>query len=335
MGVAAAQTGGDSRPAGGLGPAGLIFRGSKTHSAVQWGEIGGQTTADDEELRIRADTADEADTDDSGPAPHFDHKLGLFFLSVCVSSRFLWQFIVYPTPEEGYRKHERAQRGRPVSPHLASVSVLSAASVRIRNSKGPNPGHSGATIAAICVTIPLTEILPWQGWLNRSVDRNWSFCRTALGVILMHFALTELIAAPAADVFALFSDLENAAGRIQAIVKLELLTPAPVGKGTRFRETRVMMGREHAEVMEIIDFDPPRSYVVHCVSCGMEYRTQFRFVPVNGGTRVEQEFDGRPLTLFAKLMAPLSQWMLGPMQRCLEQDVRDLKQIAEREARPR
>jgi hypothetical protein len=151
----------------------------------------------------------------------------------------------------------------------------------------------------------------------------------------MHLSLMETIAAPAADVFALFTDLENAAGRIRAIRQLELLTGGPVGAGTRFRETRVMFGTEQTEEMEIIAFDPPHSYTVRCVSGGMEYRTEFWFVSVGAGTRVEQELTVRPLTFTAKLMTPFSRLMLTPLKRFLEQDLRDRKQIAERHARPR
>lgn len=48
-------------------------------------------------------------------------------------------------------------------------------------------------------------------------------------------------------VFEAISDLEHAAERIGAIKEIEMLTDGPVGKGTRWRETRLMFGKECTE----------------------------------------------------------------------------------------
>jgi hypothetical protein len=71
----------------------------------------------------------------------FPLYLGLFCCSFRLTSCFLWQFFFFPTSEEGQNKHENARKGRPLSPPPSSVSVPSAASVRIRNSKGPIPNR--------------------------------------------------------------------------------------------------------------------------------------------------------------------------------------------------
>ncbi len=138
------------------------------------------------------------------------------------------------------------------------------------------------------------------------------------------------IAAPVDSVFALFTDLENAPGRIKGIKRLEKLTPGPVGVGTRFRETRVFMGREATEEMEFTGFEPNRSYTVGCQSCGCVYSSVFRFEPDgNEATRVTMDFEGRPVTLTAKLMAPLGWLMKGTLRKCLQQDLEDLRAAAE------
>lgn len=129
--------------------------------------------------------------------------------------------------------------------------------------------------------------------------------------------------------FAAFTDLRNAAGRVRGIKKLDVLTDGPIGKGTRFRETRVMFGREATEEMEITDFQPGKSYTVGGISCGAEFATTFRFTPASGGTRVEFELAFRPVSVFAKLMAPLSGMMMGPMKKVVEQDMDDMRKIAE------
>ena len=55
----------------------------------------------------------------------------------------------------------------------------------------------------------------------------------------------------------------------------------------------------------------------------------------NGSTRVDQVVQCRPLSLWAKLMFPLSKLMAGPMKKCMEQDLDDLAGVlTERTATP-
>ena len=130
-------------------------------------------------------------------------------------------------------------------------------------------------------------------------------------------------------VFEVFTDFDHAAENISQIKKLEVLTPGSIGKGTRFKETRVMMGHEATETMEIVDYEPLKTYSVGCTSCGCSYLSRFDFVPENGGTRVDMSFEGKPLTFMAKLMSPLGWFMMGTMKKCMEGDVEDLQKVAE------
>ena len=136
--------------------------------------------------------------------------------------------------------------------------------------------------------------------------------------------MSKKVNAPSDSVFEVFSDLRSAADRISGITKLEVVTDGPVGVGTRFRETRVMFKRECTEEMEITGFEPGRSYTVHCESCGAVYDSTFRFTPDGPATRVEVEFNCRPVSFFAKIMSPLSALMMGPMKRCIDKDLEDL-----------
>ena len=116
------------------------------------------------------------------------------------------------------------------------------------------------------------------------------------------FEVSTVISASPERVFALFTDLAHAPDNIRAIKKLELLTPGPMCMGTRFRETRVMFGKEATEEMEVIELDPGRSYAVTASSCGTRYLTRFSFQPVPEGTRVDLRFEATPVSFFAKLM---------------------------------
>jgi carbon monoxide dehydrogenase subunit G len=137
------------------------------------------------------------------------------------------------------------------------------------------------------------------------------------------------IQAPPAKVFALATDLRNAAGRIKAIQKLEVLTEGPIARGTRFRETRVMFGRPATEEMTITEFEPPARYALGAESCGCRYRTEFRFTPESGGTEVEMSFAAQPLTFFAKAMSLLMRPLLKSLTKACARDLNDLKVVAE------
>jgi carbon monoxide dehydrogenase subunit G len=143
----------------------------------------------------------------------------------------------------------------------------------------------------------------------------------------------EQINAPPAAVFAAASDFPNAAERIGGIKKMEMLTQGPVGVGTRFRETRVMFGKEATETMEVVDFQPGRSYTLSASSCGCEYRTVVSVQPAGsgGGSEVTFDFSGQPLTFVAKVMAALMGWMMkGACLKAVRQDLADLKAAVEK-----
>ena len=136
-------------------------------------------------------------------------------------------------------------------------------------------------------------------------------------------------AAPPERVFALASDFAGAAGRISGILRVEMVTKGAVGKGTRFRETRKMFGKEATEEMEVVAFDPPRSYTLRAASCGAEYLTEVRCVPDGSGTRIEFEMQWRSISFFAKLMSPLGMLFAGSMKKLVEKDLADIATAAE------
>ncbi|MGE0479682.1 MAG: SRPBCC family protein [Phycisphaerae bacterium] len=143
---------------------------------------------------------------------------------------------------------------------------------------------------------------------------------------MARFQMSQQIAAPVDETFRVFTDFRNAAGRVRGITALEVLTDGPIGVGTRFRETRVIMNRTATETMEVTRFEPNKLYSVGCDSCGARYDSTFRFTPQAGGTRVDFEMEARGTTWFAKLMSALMGWMVrGMIEKCFRQDIDDLK----------
>lgn len=133
--------------------------------------------------------------------------------------------------------------------------------------------------------------------------------------------LTKRVDAPVERVFPALLDLEHAPRRIPSIKRIEILTPGPVGKGTKFRETRLMFGKEATETLEIADVQPGRSITITATSCGSFFSTEFRLVPQGDSTLIEQVTSWKPLTLFARLMAPMSLLMKGTMKKMMQGDL--------------
>jgi hypothetical protein len=147
--------------------------------------------------------------------------------------------------------------------------------------------------------------------------------------VVINSSFTQMIAAPLEQVFQVFADFEAMPARIKGIKRLEMLTPGPIQVGARFRETRQMHGHEATEEMEITAFDRPRIYAVSCRSCGCLITTTFRFDRAPEGTRVAVEIVAQARSWFAKLLSPLGKMLIGMIQKCVTQDVLDLKQMLE------
>lgn len=150
----------------------------------------------------------------------------------------------------------------------------------------------------------------------------------------MHVEISRDVAASPAHTFAAATNLREATRFVRAITRLEVLTDGPVGKGTRFRETRTMFGREATEEMEVLEFDPPRVFALGAENHGCRYRSEFRFVPIATGTRLEMHFHAEALTFFARvmsrLMAPLAKKMMKECGRDLEDIAREAEARAAR-----
>lgn len=129
-------------------------------------------------------------------------------------------------------------------------------------------------------------------------------------------------------VWAVASDFANAAGRIESITKVEILTSGPVGSGTRFREWR---GRQVVD-MEVAAWSPPRSYSLRGYAMGTEFTSEIRCVPDGSGTRLEMEVHVRPRTFGAKLLSPLVALMSKMMVKSCAKDLADIATAAERDA---
>jgi len=142
--------------------------------------------------------------------------------------------------------------------------------------------------------------------------------------------VSERIEAPREAVWLRATDLERWPETIEAITKIENVTGGPMRVGTRFRETRVMFGKEATEEMEVLEFEPPSRYVLTARSHGSSYRTEVCFDEADGATRVTFDFRATPETFGAKVMGALTAPMMKKMLvKCVAGDLMDLKRACE------
>ncbi len=130
-------------------------------------------------------------------------------------------------------------------------------------------------------------------------------------------------------VFNLISDIENAPNYIKGIESIEVLTEGPIRVGSRWRETRTIMGRKSTEEMTVVQFKAPIIFAAKCKSCGALYESEFRCKATNNETLVTLSLSWKANSLMAKIMAPLSKLMSSGIKKCLEDDLEDIKKAAE------
>lgn len=150
----------------------------------------------------------------------------------------------------------------------------------------------------------------------------------------MKVEVTQQISAPIERVYAVFTDLPRAAERISGIESVHMLTDQLFDVGTRWKETRVMMGKSATETIWITAADEPNSYIAEAESCGTHYTSTFLFKPVDGGTQVSMAFEGRPVTFLSGLLSPLGILMKGTIRKILAKDFADLAAACESESEP-
>jgi carbon monoxide dehydrogenase subunit G len=144
------------------------------------------------------------------------------------------------------------------------------------------------------------------------------------------------IHAPPEKVFAAITDLHAGGRWLPGCTKLEVLTPGPYAKGTRWRETRKMAGHEATEEFEVTDVDAPRAIELHCdgrkgSSGNVDYHFRYDLEPVGDHTILRMTGRMVPAGWFGKIMAPL---MKLPFMQALRRDHAALKAHVEGDGKP-
>ncbi len=103
--------------------------------------------------------------------------------------------------------------------------------------------------------------------------------------------IDRLIAADAARIWEVITDLDHAAELIRTITAVERVAGEGWEVGTRWRETRRLWGKAETEEMWVDAVDEPVETTIRSRSRGTDYTTVFRLEPQEGGTLVTLVFS--------------------------------------------
>lgn len=146
-------------------------------------------------------------------------------------------------------------------------------------------------------------------------------------------SLTQHIHAPANAVWSVITDIPGAAATLSGIESVQMLSDGPYVVGTRWMETRRMMGRSETVEMWVSECEPPAagrggSTAVKAFQDGADYTSRFTLVERDGGTDLTLTFGAALVnpTRFSRIMMAVF-GRIGMRITC-KALARDLKEIA-------
>lgn len=149
--------------------------------------------------------------------------------------------------------------------------------------------------------------------------------------------LSRRIDASPERVWQVLTDLKHAPDVLSGVVSVELLTDGPYAVGTRWRETRSMMGRKATEEMWVVDSDPHRRTEVAASSGGADYRTVFTLTPAGEATELTMVFGAHtpePTGVQKLLLKAFGNLGVKVTRKVMETDLADIASAAERSGEP-
>ncbi|HWI32520.1 MAG TPA: SRPBCC family protein [Microbacterium sp.] len=144
------------------------------------------------------------------------------------------------------------------------------------------------------------------------------------------FKMSEWISRPPQDVFEFITAPENAPRVVPTVKSMVTLTDGPIHVGTRYRETRVMRGKEEHAELEVVAYEPGQKYAVQNLTEGIETVYQYAFRPEADGTRVDLLCDVKAGGA-KKLLLPL---VVAELRKEDGDHLQRLKELLEAEGAP-
>ncbi|WAH95830.1 SRPBCC family protein [Arthrobacter sp. MMS18-M83] len=144
--------------------------------------------------------------------------------------------------------------------------------------------------------------------------------------------LSQHVNASREKVWAVISDIPGSARTLSGVKAIQMLSEGPYGEGTRWKETRVMMGREETVEMQVSQSDPPGSTTVTARQGGADYTNRFTLKEQDGGTELTLFFGAevlKPTFLSKVMMAAFGKLGMSVTRKALAKDLAEIAAKAE------
>lgn len=137
----------------------------------------------------------------------------------------------------------------------------------------------------------------------------------------------RLVNAPIERVFETIGSIEEFSRAVPQITNYEILSEQKQGLGTKFRETRIMNGKESETVLAIIDFVKNRLVRYLSVAGGTTWDTVFKVEESGKQTSLAMKMDATPNNIPAVFIVPL---ILGMVSKAVEGDMDSINDYCEK-----
>lgn len=151
----------------------------------------------------------------------------------------------------------------------------------------------------------------------------------------MAITVSRPVAAAPHLLFAVIADIRSRSRVITAVSRVEMLSEGPVQLGTRFREWRIVGGREHGSVFSVTAVEAPRTLTLKGERDGMEFIVAYRIEGLDVGSRLTLTFrrDRAPLAIRLRDLARAL--TRRGIRQDLERELADIAGAAVRSSFPR
>ncbi|MBP2243224.1 carbon monoxide dehydrogenase subunit G [Cytobacillus eiseniae] len=119
------------------------------------------------------------------------------------------------------------------------------------------------------------------------------------------FRSSVIIQKPIDEVFNYMSGMENVHEVMPIVVKMEKLTDGEIGAGTKFKETRLVRGKNVYAEVEYVQYEQNRSFTSRSNSNGLIVEYKYMFHEIEEGTQVEFEAFIKTTGLRMRLSKPM------------------------------
>ena len=143
---------------------------------------------------------------------------------------------------------------------------------------------------------------------------------------MIQFTTERRIKAPLEKVFETIADISNFQKAVPHITNVEFLTEQQSGVGTKFRETRIMKGKEESTELEVTELIQNEHIRIVADSHGTIWDTVMKVTADGDTTVLEMIMDATSSGLFPKI---LNRLIKGMIQQGLEQDMDAVKAYCE------